>query len=189
MVNCAFNQWFEGGNWFERSHSCPYKPHHQEISKNRKLTCNWNLPKMESLDPQNYIIIQASNEFLPNMKVEDLVLPFPKSPRTLISHVWLASYDQIILKNFWTSKWDNFQTIWPNWVRFFATSHIWHALSKSFITFHQKSSNQNGLFQVHWIKKERGEKLTFKLIIVHIFYQLQMTENHIWRLFRPIFAL
>jgi hypothetical protein len=48
----------------------------QEISKNRKLTCNWNLPKMESLDPQNYIMIQASNEFLPNMKVEDLVLPF-----------------------------------------------------------------------------------------------------------------
>ena len=72
----------------------------QEISKNRKLTCNWNLPKMESLDPPNYIIIQASNEFLPNMKVEDLVLPFSKSPRTLNSHVWLASYDQIILKHF-----------------------------------------------------------------------------------------
>ena len=72
----------------------------QEISKNRKLTCNWNLPKMESLDPQNYIMIKASNEFLPNMKVEDLVLPFPKSPRTLNYHVWLASYDQIIFRNF-----------------------------------------------------------------------------------------
>ena len=72
----------------------------QEISQNRKLTCNWNLPKMETSSPQNYIMIQASNEFLPNMKVEDLVLPFPKSLRTLISHVWLASYDQIILKNF-----------------------------------------------------------------------------------------
>jgi hypothetical protein len=72
----------------------------QEISKNRKLTCNWNLPKMESLDPQNYIMIQASNEFFPNMKVEDLALTFPKSPRTLIYHLWLASYDQIILKNF-----------------------------------------------------------------------------------------
>jgi hypothetical protein len=72
----------------------------QEISKNRKLTCNWNLPKMESLDPQHYIIIQDSNEFFPNMKVEDLVLAFPKSPRTLNSHVWLASYDQIILKQF-----------------------------------------------------------------------------------------
>ena len=71
----------------------------QEISKNRKLTCNWNLPKMESLDPQTYIMIQASNEFLPNMKVEDLVLPFPKSPRTLNSHVWLASYDQFIFNN------------------------------------------------------------------------------------------
>jgi hypothetical protein len=55
---------------------------------------------MESSSPQNYIIIQASNEFLANMKVEDLVLPFPKSPRTLISHLWLASYDQIILKYF-----------------------------------------------------------------------------------------
>jgi hypothetical protein len=72
----------------------------QEISKNRKLTCNWNLPKMESSSPPNYFIIQFSEEFLSNMKVEDLVLPFPKSPRTLISHVWLASYDQIILKHF-----------------------------------------------------------------------------------------
>ena len=72
----------------------------QEISKNRKLTCNWNLSKMETSSPQHYFIIQASNEFFPNMKVEDLVLPFPKSLGTLISHVWLASYDQIILKNF-----------------------------------------------------------------------------------------
>jgi hypothetical protein len=72
----------------------------QKVSKNSKLTCNWKLPKMESSSPQIYIIIQASNEFLSNMKVEDLVLPFPKSPRTLISHLWLASYDQIILKNF-----------------------------------------------------------------------------------------
>jgi hypothetical protein len=54
---------------------------------------------MESLDPQTYIMIQASNEFFPNMKVEDIVLPFPKSPRTLNSHVWLASYDQFIFKN------------------------------------------------------------------------------------------
>jgi hypothetical protein len=72
----------------------------QEVSKNRKLTCNWNLPKMESSSPPNYIIIQASNGFLSNMKVEDLALTFPKSPRTLISHLWLASYDQIILKKF-----------------------------------------------------------------------------------------
>jgi hypothetical protein len=72
----------------------------QKVAKNRKLTCNWILPKMETSSPQHYIIIQASNEFLSNMKVEDLVLPFPKSPRTLISHLWLASYDQIILKKF-----------------------------------------------------------------------------------------
>ena len=134
----------------------------QEISKNRKLTCNWILPKMESFAPQIYIIIQVSNEFFPNMKVEDLVLPFPKSPRKLISHLWLASYDQIILKNFWTSKWHIFQTIWPNWVRFFATSHIWCALSKSFITIHQKSSNQNGLFPSAWIKKGVSWKMDFQ---------------------------
>jgi hypothetical protein len=53
---------------------------------------------MESSSPQIYIIIQASNGILSNMKVEDLVLTFPKSPRTLISHVWLASYDQIIFR-------------------------------------------------------------------------------------------
>jgi hypothetical protein len=72
----------------------------QKVSQNSKWTYNWNLPKMESSSPQNYFIIQASNEFLCNMKVEDLVLPFPKSPRILISHVWLASYDQIILMIF-----------------------------------------------------------------------------------------
>jgi hypothetical protein len=55
---------------------------------------------MESDSPQIYFIIQASNEILSNMKVEDLVLSFPKIPRTLISHLWLASYDQIIVKNF-----------------------------------------------------------------------------------------
>jgi hypothetical protein len=62
------------------------------------VTCNWKLPKIESFSPQIYIIIQASNEILSNMKVEDLALTFPKSPRTLISHLWLASYDQIIFK-------------------------------------------------------------------------------------------
>ena len=82
-----------------------------KISQNGNWTCNWNLPKMESLDPQNYILIQASNEFLPNMKVEDLVLPFPKSPRTLNSHVWLASYDRIDFRNSWTSKGHISQTI------------------------------------------------------------------------------
>jgi hypothetical protein len=37
---------------------------------------------MERFSPQDYIIKQASNEILSSMKVEDLVLPFPKSPRT-----------------------------------------------------------------------------------------------------------
>lgn len=151
----------------------------QEISQNRKLTCNWILPKMETSSPQHYFIIQASNEFLPNMKVEYLVLPFPKSPRTLNSHVWLASYDQIILKKFWTSKGHNFQTIWPNWVRFFATSHIWCALSKYFITIHQKFTNQNGIFKVVWINLSEVKKLTFKITICYTFYQLKKFRNHI----------
>jgi hypothetical protein len=59
---------------------------------------------MESHSPQNYMSKQASNQILSNIKVEDLALAFPKSPRTLISHVWLASYDQIIFKNFGISK-------------------------------------------------------------------------------------
>jgi hypothetical protein len=83
------------------------------------MTCNFQLPKMESHSPQNYMSKQASNQNLSNMKVEDLALAFPKSPRTLISHVWLASYDQIIFKNFGISKWHNFQTIWPIWVILF----------------------------------------------------------------------
>jgi hypothetical protein len=74
---------------------------------------------MESRAPQNYFIIQASNQNLSNMKVEDLDLTFPKSPRTLISHLWLASYDQIIFKNFGISKWHIFQTIRPNWLILF----------------------------------------------------------------------
>jgi len=132
---------------------------------------------MESSSPQNYIIIQASNEVLSNMKVEDLALTFPKSLRTLIYHLWLASYDQIILKKFWTSKWHIFQTIWPNWVRFFATSHIWYDLSKSFITIHQKSTNQNGLFQVAWIKNEWGEKMTFQISHFQQFLPIESVQK------------
>ena len=110
VVNCAFNQGFEGGKWFERSHSCPYKPHITcQTSSLRNwrsdkkfpkivMTCNFQLPKMESHSPQNYMSKQASNKNLSNMKVEYLALAFPKSPRTLISHVWLASYDQIIFR-------------------------------------------------------------------------------------------
>jgi hypothetical protein len=37
---------------------------------------------MERFSPQDYIIKKASNEILSNMKVVDLVLPFPKSPKT-----------------------------------------------------------------------------------------------------------
>jgi hypothetical protein len=37
---------------------------------------------MESFSPQNYMSKNASNEILFNMKVVDLALTFPKSPRT-----------------------------------------------------------------------------------------------------------
>jgi hypothetical protein len=37
---------------------------------------------MESFSPQNYFIIKASNGILTNIKVEDLDLTIPKSPRT-----------------------------------------------------------------------------------------------------------
>ena len=111
---------------------------------------------MERSSPQIYIIIQASNEILSNMKVEDIALTFLKSPRTSISYMWLASYDQIIVKKFWTSKWDNFHTIWPNWVGFLATISIWHALSKSFIAFHQNSSHKKCIFK--WINLNFGGK-------------------------------
>jgi hypothetical protein len=46
------------------------------------VTYNLKLPKMERFSPQDYIIKNASNEILLNMKVVDLVLPFPKSPRS-----------------------------------------------------------------------------------------------------------
>ena len=116
------------------------------ISQNGNWACNWNLPKMESFDPQTYIVIQASNEFLPNMKVEDLVLPFPKSPRTLNSHVWLASYDRIDFRKSWTSKGHISQTVWPILVGFFPTSHIWSPLSKNINFMSQNFTNQNGIF-------------------------------------------
>jgi hypothetical protein len=110
VVNCAFNQGFEGVRWLERSHSCPYKlqltfqrSRLKDLKSGKKfpkmeMTCNFHLPKMESHAPQNYIMNQASNQNLSNMKVEYIVLTFPKSPRTLISHLWLASYDQIIFR-------------------------------------------------------------------------------------------
>ena len=73
-----------------------------------KVTCNFKFPKMASFGPtstQLSNIKEASNEILSNMKVEDLSLPFPKSPRSWISNEWLRSYDQIIAKCAWNFKW------------------------------------------------------------------------------------
>ena len=131
------------------------------ISQNGNWACNWNLLKMESFDPQTYIVIQASNEFLPNMKVEDLVLPFPKSPRTLNSHVWLASYDRIDFRKSWTSKGHISQTIWPILVGFFPTSHIWSPLSKNINFMSPNFTNQNGIFWPISLKCKFDQCLTF----------------------------
>ena len=107
VVNCAFNQGLEGVRWLKRPHSCPYKSHLafqrsrlKELKSDKKfpkmeMTCNSHLPKMESYAPQNYFIIQASNQILSNMKVEDLDLTIPKSPRTWKSHIWLSSYGPV----------------------------------------------------------------------------------------------
>jgi hypothetical protein len=60
---------------------------------------------MERFSPQDYIIKKASNEILSNMKVEYLSLPFPKSPRSWISHVWLRRYGPIMAKCGLNFKW------------------------------------------------------------------------------------
>jgi hypothetical protein len=47
------------------------------------VTCNFKFQKWKVFGPtstQLSNIKEASNEFLSNMKVEDLSLPFPKSP-------------------------------------------------------------------------------------------------------------
>ena len=148
-----------------------------KISKSRNWACNWNLPKMESLDPQTYIMIQASNEFLPNMKVEDLVLPFPKSPRTLNSHVWLARYDQINFKILWTSKGHISWTIWPILVGFFPTNHISSPLSKNINFMHQKSMDQNGIFGLVSFKFKFDQKLTFWIKGFHTIWPIGKAQK------------
>ena len=69
-----------------------------------KVTCNSKFPKMASFGP--YLtwlsnIKEASNEILSNVKVEDLSLPFPKSPRSWASDEWLRSYDPFTAKYAW----------------------------------------------------------------------------------------
>ena len=173
MVNCAFNQGFEGVRWLERSHSYPYKPHItfqtstvKDLRSDKKFpkivrTCNFQLPKMESSSPQLYIIKKASNQIFPNMKVEYLALTFPKSLRTWISHEWLESYDQIIFTKSWTSKGHISQTIWPILVGFFPTNHISSPLSKNINFMYQKSMDQNGIFELDFIKIQVWTKVDF----------------------------
>ena len=49
LVNCGFNQWFDGWNWFEGAHSCPYKPHIScQTSSWKKIKSIKNFPEIES---------------------------------------------------------------------------------------------------------------------------------------------
>ena len=79
-----------------------------KLSKNRKWPIIQICQKWKGFNltsTSNYIIKKASNEILLNMKVVDLSLPFPKSPRSSISHVWLRKYDQNMAKCTWRFKW------------------------------------------------------------------------------------
>ena len=74
------------------------------LSKNSRWPIIWTFQKWQGFGPtstQYYIIQKASNEILSNMKVEDISLPFPKSPRSWISNVWLRRYDPIMEKSAW----------------------------------------------------------------------------------------
>ena len=101
---------------------------------------------METSWSSTCIMIQAPNEFLPNMKVEDLVLPFSKSPRTPKSHEWFARYDHFIFTFSWTSKGHISWFLWPNLMGFFPTNHIFPPLSKNINIMYQNLANQNGIF-------------------------------------------
>jgi hypothetical protein len=49
LVNCGFNQWFDGWNWFEGAHSCSYKPHIScQTSSWKNLKSNRKFPEMET---------------------------------------------------------------------------------------------------------------------------------------------
>lgn len=78
------------------------------LSKNSRWPVIWTFQEWKDFGPtstQDYIIKKASNEILSNMKVEDLSLPFPKSPRSWISHVWLRRYGPIMGKCVSKFKW------------------------------------------------------------------------------------
>ena len=79
-----------------------------KVSKNGKWHVISSFQKWQVFGPHSTWlsnIKEASNEFLLNMKVEYLSLPFPKSPRSWISNEWLRSYGQIIAKCAWNFKW------------------------------------------------------------------------------------
>ena len=137
-----------------------------------KVTCNWKLPKMESFSPQNYMSKNASNEILFHMKVVDLALTFPKSPITWNSHLWLASYDQIIVQKSWISKWHNFWFTRPNGVRLFWANFFWSPLSKTSITCHENSSHKKSIFQVNQFWKREGKSAFWEISLVFTWFQL-----------------
>ena len=139
---------------------------------------------MERFSPQDYMIKQASNEILSNMKVKDLVLPFLKSPRTWISHVWLESYGSTFAKSIRTSSMHNFWTKRPNGVVLFATFLFWRLLSKTCITSHAFSSHNHLVFYLNF----GGKNAIWKISIFYTFYQLHLIKNDIWSMLRPNFV-
>jgi hypothetical protein len=108
----------------------------------------------------------ASNEILSNMKVVDLAITFPKSPRTWISHLWLASYGLIFVKKSWISTRHNFWFTRPNGVRLFGANFFWSPLSKTSITFHEFCSHKKCIFQVDLIWILEGKRCFCKIFIV-----------------------
>ena len=136
------------------------------------MTCNSKLPKMERFSPWNYMSKNASNEILSNIKVVDLGLTFPKSLRTWISHLWLASYGLIIVKKSWISKLHNFWFTRPNEVRLFWAKFFWCPLSKTSITFHELCSHKKCIFQVNLFWILEGKRSFCKISIVFTWFHL-----------------
>ena len=77
-----------------------------KVSKNGKWPVIESFQKWQVFGPHSTWLsnIKASNEFLVNIKVEDLYLSFSKSPRSWASDKWLRRYGQIISKCAWNFK-------------------------------------------------------------------------------------
>ena len=174
LVNCGFNQWFDGGIWSERSHSCLYKLHIScQASTVKKIKSDREFPKIESwpviqicqkwklLDPKLTSWYKLQMNFCPTWKLKILFSHFQKVQELSIPmYGWqdmINSFSKILelqkaisLKPFGQIEWG-----------FFPTSHIWSPLSKYVIIIHQNFTNQNGIFGLAWINFKCGTKVNF----------------------------